>query len=176
MAMSYLGLYYYTCNPIIQPNVLGAKRIGPHNLDVISLLVGALLGDAGAERLMNGGVRFRFKQAHKDYLLFLYHSLQSRGYCNTTLPTLKVSEGLGYYLFNTYSFTSLLWLYDSFYNDLKVKVIPLNIKDLLTPLALAVWIQDDGGRHGNGLRLHTHCFTRQEVELLMDALTQNFNF
>jgi len=50
------------------------NRIGPHNEEIISILVGSLLGDCYGERLLNGGVRFRFKQSviHKDYLFFFY--------------------------------------------------------------------------------------------------------
>jgi hypothetical protein len=53
----------------IIPNIRAIKRIGPHNEDIISVLVGSLLGDGYAERLNNGGVRFTFKQSdiHKDY-------------------------------------------------------------------------------------------------------------
>jgi LAGLIDADG DNA endonuclease family len=53
----------------IIPNISAIKRIGPHNEDIISILVGSLLGDGYAERLNHGGVRFTFKQSniHKDY-------------------------------------------------------------------------------------------------------------
>lgn len=42
----------------ILPNFDGAKRIGPHNLDIISGLVGSLLGNGCVEREKSGGVRF----------------------------------------------------------------------------------------------------------------------
>jgi hypothetical protein len=124
----------------IIPNTRANKRIGPHNHDILSLLVGGLLGDVGAERNMNGGVRFRFRQSsiHKDYLFYLYNYLNTRGYCNNNLPLVKYSSNFPIYTFDTYSFTSLLWLYKSFYNTNKVKVVPLNIEELLTPLALAI--------------------------------------
>jgi hypothetical protein len=53
-----------------------SDRIGPHNSDVISVLVGCLLGDAYANQSKGKtiGTSFRFKQSgrHKDYLFFLY--------------------------------------------------------------------------------------------------------
>lgn len=173
----------YTLAFII-PNTRAIKRIGPHNEDITSILVGGLLGDVGAERNMNGGVRFRFKQSHvhKEYLFYLYNYLLERGYCNSTLPVEKLYKekrflfkDQRYYKFDTFSFTNLIWLYKSFYNHNKVKVIPQNIEELLTPLALAIWIMDDGARHGSGLRLHTNCFTLEEVNLLNKALNNKFS-
>jgi hypothetical protein len=54
----------------IIPNIRAVNRVGPHHEDIISVLVGSLLGDGHGERLSNGGVRFTFKQSdiHKDYL------------------------------------------------------------------------------------------------------------
>lgn len=49
-----------------------SKRVGPHNSDVISVLVGCLLGDAYSTKSKSPvpGTSFRFKQSgrHKDYL------------------------------------------------------------------------------------------------------------
>jgi len=60
----------------ILPNFKPATRIGPHNEDVISVLVGSLLGDGHAERLKSGGVRIRFRQKANHRLrgphLFIY--------------------------------------------------------------------------------------------------------
>lgn len=165
---------------IILPNVKAINRVGPHNEDIISFLVGSLLGDCNAEKLMNGGVRFKFKQSskHKDYLFFLYKFLLKRGYTNNNLPSLikqkvgnKIHEA---YCFNTYSYSSLLWLYKSFYKD-KTKIIPYNIYDLLTPLSLAIWIQDDGTWKNPGIRIATNSFSFQEVELLKFTLEKKFN-
>jgi hypothetical protein len=98
----------------ILPRFKAKNRIGPHNDEIISILVGSLLGDSHGERMLNGGVRFRFKQSiiHKDYLFFLHKKILDLGYTNNILPYLtkqnlnnKIFES---YCFNTYSFTSLL--------------------------------------------------------------------
>ena len=168
----------------ILPNYKAKTRIGPHNSDVYSVLIGALLGDCFGERLPNGGVRFRFKQsaAHKEYLFWLYDFFNKRGYCSNNLPInfkQKLCHGGGVkyhecYRFDTYSYSSLLDIYKLFYIN-KKKVIPNNIAELLTPLALAVWIMDDGSFKSPGLRIATNCFTKQEVELLKQALSTKFN-
>ena len=166
----------------ILPNYSPKTRIGPHDEDVYSVLVGAILGDCYAERLPSGGVRFRFKQSaeHQEYIFWLFDFFRTRGYCSNNLPVKVVSsQKFGdkfhdCYRFNTYAFSSLLDLYKLFYNS-KKKVIPNNIEELLTPLALAIWIMDDGTFKSPGLRIATNCFTKQEVELLVKALENKFN-
>lgn len=56
-----------------------------------------------------------------------------------------------------------------FYKD-KKKIIPDNIYDLLTPVALAHWVMGDGQVRTNGLRLCTDSFTFSEVVKLMNVL------
>jgi hypothetical protein len=51
-----------------------------------------------------------------------------------------------------------------------VKVIPDNIYELLTPIALAHFIMGDGTRMGNGLILCTHNYSIQDVVRLMNVL------
>lgn len=165
----------------ILPNIKPIKRIGPHNKDIISVLIGSLLGNGFGEREKSGGVRFRFRQSVvcKDYIFWLHNFLYTRGYCSNILPVIytkkKGDNLLEYYRFDTYSFRSLLWLYKTFYNNNKKKVIPSNIADLLTPLALAIWIMDDGTWKKSGVRIATNSFTKKEVELLSSALYKKFN-
>ena len=72
----------------ILPNINADKRIGPHNSDIMSVLVGSMLGDGHAERERSGGVRFRFRQSakRKDYIFWLHDFFYMRGYCTKNLP------------------------------------------------------------------------------------------
>lgn len=164
----------------ILPNFNADKRIGPHNNDIISLLVGSLLGDCHAERVSSGGVRFIFRQSavRKEYIFWLHNFFNTRGYCSNNLPvyyTQKTGDKLlGYYRFGTYRFTSLLYLYKLFYTHNKRKVIPANIAGILTPLSVAILIMDDGTWKKPGVRIATNCFTKEEVELLSLALFTKF--
>lgn len=56
--------------------------------------------------------------------------------------------------------------YKMFYIN-NVKVINKNILDMLTPISLAFWFQDDGSRCKNrGLAIHTNSFKYDEVDLI----------
>jgi len=74
----------------------GLYRIGPHHIDVLSVIFGSLLGDAHAEkRSMGIGTRISFFQeaSHVEYLYSLHKFFSNFGYCNTKVPV--VSRRLG---------------------------------------------------------------------------------
>ena len=56
-----------------------------------------------------------------------------------------------------------------FYVDSK-KIVPQNIYELLTPVALAHFIQGDGTNTGNGLRICTDSFTLHDCIKLINVL------
>lgn len=165
-----------------------SQRIGPHNSDVISVLVGCLLGDAYANQTKVNGTSFRFKQSvrHRDYLFFLYKFFFERGYCTstgpreykTTLVNTNKNSSKTYYgnEFDLFTFSSLNWLYELFYEG-KVKVIKSELINYLTPMSLAFLIMDDGGwvSGSKSVRISTNNFTLQEVELLRDMFKTKFD-
>lgn len=61
-------------NAMFHTRVRAINRIGPHNHDVISVIVGSLLGDCYASKRSIEGTRLVYKQSiiHKDYLFWLY--------------------------------------------------------------------------------------------------------
>ena len=50
--------------------VKAKNRIGPHNKDIISVIIGSLLGDAYGNKRFVEGTRICFRQSivHKEYL------------------------------------------------------------------------------------------------------------
>lgn len=160
----------------------GIYRIGPHNMDVISIIFGSLLGDAHAEKRLKGlGTRISFFQegSHVEYLLFLHKMLSDLGYCNPKIPAItnrlgakgKVRKIIS---FSTWTYTSFNWIHDLWYKD-KIKCVPECIGQYLTPLALAIWIMDDGAKVGKGLKFSTNSFTYNECLIIIKALNDNFN-
>ena len=53
--------------------------------------------------------------------------------------------------------------------------MPECIGQYLTPLALAIWIMDDGSKVGKGLKFSSNCFTYDECLNLVKVLSKNFN-
>lgn len=158
------------------------ERIGPHNIDVIYVQVGNLLGDGhGEQRNKLGGVRFslHMSQKNREYLNWLHQFFAKRGYCNKNSIKYKKQIGLNNKIyfsgkFNTWTFNSLIWLYDLFYyssldTNKKIKRIPLCISDYQTPLAIAIWFKDDGSKYNKGICFHTNCFKQEDLKILQKA-------
>jgi len=158
------------------------SRIGPHNKNVISIIFGSLLGDGYAEyRNKGNGTRIRFYQEgiHLSYLIWLHKLLADLGYCNPTIPDIQTRLGKNGVVrkiirFNTWTFSSLNWIQELWYVNGK-KSVPSNIGEYLDPLALAIWIMDDGSKVGSGLKLSTNSFSYSDCLLLVKVLYDNFN-
>jgi ubiquinol-cytochrome c reductase cytochrome b subunit len=171
---------YSTILPFIAPNTKSLKRIGPHNYDTLSILMGSLLGDAHAERHGNGTrICFQQEDSHNSYLLWFHNYLSVLGYSNKLIPKIATRLGKNGKLryvsrFKTYTFSNFNWIQESFYVN-GIKVVPKNIGDYLSPLALAVWIQDDGGKVSSGLKIATNSFSYDEVEFLAKLLRDKYN-
>ena len=194
-----LKWYYFNSNALFSialciskdtglKKVSSLERIGPHNIDIISLIIGSVLGDSHLEKRNRGiGTRIKFEQSNKnvEYLMWFHSYLSTRGYCNTDKPKLKKrirknGEVYFHYSLNTYTFSSFNWIHDMFYKPIGidgkyVKIIPLNIEEYLNPLALAIWFMDDGSKLKKGARIATNCFTYKELLLLCEILKNKFN-
>lgn len=121
------------------------NRIGPKNVDVISVILGLLLGDSYASNRSGEGVKIRIKQSiiHKEYLFSLY-SFFWLGVIVLILNLENTLEPLkGKIIFIMVMslihihLEVFLWIYKLFYLKGK-KIVPINIVKILTPLTLAV--------------------------------------
>ncbi|ULM64034.1 hypothetical protein (mitochondrion) [Candida margitis] len=162
----------------------------PLNIDIISIIYGSLLGDAYAEKRSEGkATRIVFYQesSHDDYLLYLHSLIANLGYCNTTIPKIttrlvkngKIRKVIS---FSTWSYDLFNSIHDKWYipNPIKgrsnfIKIIPKDLELNLTPLALAIWIMDDGSKVGKGLKLSTNSFTHDELLFLISILKNKYN-
>lgn len=158
------------------------KRIGPHNLDILSIIFGSLLGDAYAEfRKQGKGTRISFMQesSHLEYIFWLHKFVSHLDYCNLNIPKTftrlgKLGKVRKYARFHTWTYSSFNWIHELWYKN-GIKMIPKNIGLFLTPLAFSVWIMDDGSISSKGLKLATNSFTYEECLFLTTVLFRNFN-
>ncbi len=172
-------------------------RIGPHNKDVLSILVCGLLGDWWADKIkgqISPSIRFNIEQAINNaayihHLTLLFNEL---GYCSNITPSLvkksnaivdnrtdKTTARFNYRL-SLFTFTSFVWIYDSFYhknsNGVNVKRVPCWIGEYITPAGLAHWIMQDGSRQiKQGISLATNSFTYEECKMLCEILNNKFS-
>jgi heme/copper-type cytochrome/quinol oxidase subunit 2 len=113
--------------------VKAKNRIGPHNKDVISVIIGSLLGDAYGNKRFVEGTRICFRQSiiHIEYLFWLYQFFNTRGYCSSLEPRIytrflkkknNIEKKYYGYEFNTYTFRSFDWIYKMFYKDGKNRI------------------------------------------------------
>jgi len=165
----------------------GAKRLtkierAMYNIegDIKDVLVGSSLGDLYMRRsspTANARAVFRQGEIHSEFLYHLYDlfkifTLSPPKF--TTIVDKKTGKSRRNLSFATLNLPCFNEIYELFYVN-GIKVVPQNIGELLSPIAFAYWIMDDGAFTGSGLRLSTDAFTKPELNLLIDALKTNFN-
>lgn len=94
-------------------NYILNNRIGPHNIDILSLIIGSTLGDTQLEK-RNKLTRIIFEQSNRnvEYLMWFHNYLTSRGYCSNKIPKLHKNikqKGEIYYSYRlkSYSYSNL---------------------------------------------------------------------
>jgi ubiquinol-cytochrome c reductase cytochrome b subunit len=104
--------------------------------------------------------------------------LAEAGYCNDNKPVVTTrlgSKGVvrKYVRFATWTYTSLNFIHDLFYQE-GLKIVPKCISDYLSPLALAIWIMDDGFKVAKGLKLCINSFSYSDCLFLVNVLNQKY--
>ncbi len=139
-----------------------------------SVIIGLLLSDGWLTYASktHKNVRLGFKQSlnRASYVLFVFNLLSH--YCSNS-PSIttgtragKPFSGLQFFTRSLPCFTEL---YSLFYLQ-NVKIIPENIYDLLTPVALAHLIMGDGKESRHGLILCTDSYIIQDIVKLINVL------
>ena len=155
--------------------VSGMIKLPPYQKSVI---IGLLLSDAwltiASKTNHNARLGFSQSEINGKYLWSVFWSLSH--YCSS-YPSLRIRKRFGKenisWQFFTRSLLCFSELYSLFYAN-KVKVIPSNIYDLLTPVALAHVIMGDGYASRHGLILCTDFYTVEDVVILMNVLIIKF--
>lgn len=149
------------------------------NQTQISVLIGSILGD-GTMRIgknaQNANLKIEQGLKQKDYVFWKYEVFRE---WVTTPPKISFrydENRIPYeksWWFRTIRHPKLTLFYKLFYKY-GIKNVPKNIENLLDPLALAVWIMDDGSLSRNKIDISTYSFKLEEIKLLQKALFKRF--
>ena len=132
------------------------------------IIIGSLLGDGHLAQTTRGyAFRVNHGIAQKEYVDWKYQELIQ--FVNSMPDTHNENS----YYFRTVSHPFFEQLRNEFYVGPK-KIIPEKLIEWLTPLALSVWIMDDGTRAGNQLRINSQSFTYDENQKLARILEAKF--
>lgn len=143
-----------------------------------SVIVGLILSDGWLTfaSITHKNIRLGFKQSadRVAYVLFVFNLLSH--YCSSG-PSLVINNREGKTHYGLQFFRSMLCLtelYSLFYPN-KVKIIPKDIYNLLTPIALAHLIMGDGSTRPHGLTICTNNYLLKDVVRLMNVLIIRYN-
>jgi hypothetical protein len=168
-------------NPI-KPGLLSQAERKNFSLtaDLRGIMVGLLLGAAHAQkRSRNTNIFFEQSIVRKDYLMHLYELFKlfciSEPKLSVRAPSKIRGNVYSSLRFQTMALPCFNEFHELFFQQ-GPKIIPLNIKDLFTPLTLAYWICDDGtfDNKTQAIILCTECFNLEGVKLLQDVLVDKF--
>lgn len=143
-------------------------------------LVGIILGDGYLERVKaSHNTRLTVEHASEQAAFVLFISELFEGLIKTdpVISSRKADRRTGKVYrsirVKTLSFPCLSFFHELFYVN-KTKIIPANIKDILTPRGLAFLIMGDGFIYNGVIIICTESFTKSEQELLIEALDTKF--
>ena len=139
-----------------------------------SVITGLMLSDGwltfGSKTSKSARLGFKQSLSHSAYFLFVFSILSP--YCNS-MPNLISSnrkETKTYALqILTRSLPCFTKLYSLYYPN-GVKIVPADIYNLLTPIALAHWIMGDGAKNRHGLTISTESFNIEDTVRLLNVL------
>ena len=149
-----------------------------------SFIIGSLLGD-GTMWLGDGAVNANFKVeqglVQKEYVFWKYEILKSLVFTEPKLSFRYDSNGKRYeksWWFRTIRHPLLTEIFRRFYlrDGFRCgrKIVPKDIEKDLNPLALAVWIMDDGSYSQKKIDISTYSFSLEEVKFLQKVMRHRF--
>nr|YP_009710752.1 LAGLIDADG endonuclease type 2 [Amanita thiersii]QFZ98700.1 LAGLIDADG endonuclease type 2 [Amanita thiersii] len=147
----------------------------PYNLK--AMIYGLLISDAWLSINKSGTTRFVFKQSISNslFVLFVFNRLNHfcSNYPSITNTSFKNKNFKGIFVI-TRSYPCLTEIYNMFYVN-KIKIVPLNLYEIIDYEFLAFWIMVDGSKAGNAIYLQTQSFSIKECVFIISVLIHKFD-
>ena len=151
----------------------------------IDILIGSVLGDArlecrsvGARNPISARLRIHQSDKQKEYVFWKYSILRNLVLKEPrkimTWHDPKRNKDHYSWYFHTKTFPDLGDFYHYFYKN-KIKILPEDIFNYLTPQAIAIWFMDDGSNVKNGYTISTHNFEFKDQLRIVDFLKSKYN-
>lgn len=142
------------------------------------ILYGAILGDSHVEtsQSLKCKARVRFDHAAQERAYIEWKNRALAPYATPVREVTVFDKPTGK-CYKKVRFDTLFNKFRTIFYVGNTKIVPSNVSHYLTsPLALAVWYLDDGGKKTDckAYRLHTNCYSLPEVDVLKDTLIKNF--
>lgn len=128
-------------------------------------------------------LRFEYGDKHKDYIFHLYDLFKAYVISEPVrvVRVNKLGNEVVTWTFRTVA-SELFTPYGQLFYPLGVKIVPIDlILTHLTPIGLAYWFCDDGGKldytshNSRGLVFNTQSFTEVKVDNMIANLSSKFN-
>lgn len=145
-----------------------------------AVLVGTILGDGYLQTTgaKNARIRLEHSAKQKDYLFWKWQQLGNL-FSKEPQKMVRFNPVFGkkyeYFRCQSNSTPTLGKLRSVFY-DSKIKIIPKNLAEYLTPLSLAVWFMDDGYYYHRDkvAYLYLPDYAEEDIETLEEVLKELF--
>ena len=150
-----------------------------------ALIIGSLLGD-GTMCIGKGARNANFKVEQglkqKDYVGWKYRILKPFVFTEPKISYRYDENGKKYaksWWFRTIRHPALTQIYKKFYVEKSYrngkKIVPPDLEEDMNPLALAVWIMDDGSFSRKNIDISTYSFSLLEINFLQKCFRNNFD-
>ena len=153
-------------------------NINALNQSEFDVIVGGLLGDTWLGFMKNSAHAsgsFTHKLEHLEYVQYKQSLLKSR--CSEVKIHNKFDSRSNRHYQQAFCKIAASPILDEiqqkFYQN-KIKIVPKDLIDKLSPLGIAIWFMDDGTSTTAGLSFAVNCFTKEDIEILKDMLYNKF--
>jgi hypothetical protein len=146
----------------------------------LNILYGLLLGESF---ILNNNKEIKLiikiEGKHISYMKNIHKNISELGYCEPKLPVIikklgKKGKLNKLMLLHTYNTNNYLELYNKWYVDKFVKIIPNDLYFYFNDISLAYWLMTEGKISNNKLYVNMNQFSDKDIKFFIQFLENKF--